>query len=220
MQGRIAFPGNPWPEGHALHDCELGATLHPELGVRLQVHLTSEDYDDDPPSLDGEDDWTSPIVWANYEGTMLSSTAWGWDRYSGIPIEGSFDPTDLTGTYTVDALDGDDVEVIEDPAFRIYLLGHDAACDHVVRLTRTDPSGVYDLRWTGRLALTYAGDPVPRHRFEAEASGLVFDTLRLIGEVETVEQARQALRRHTVHDEVWAVDDDAVARRTLTRRRG
>lgn len=32
----------------------------------------------------------------------------------------------------------------------------------------------WSLRWKGRLALTYAGDSVFRHRFEATATGLTF----------------------------------------------
>lgn len=171
---RIVFSGNPWPEGHAIAEFEWSARVEGE-DLWFDLHLVSADYYAEREIEDDEDevsDWMAPIVWGNYHRCTLSSTYWGRSAVGGFRVGplATFSPATLDGAeFAVDPFDGDgdlpdsDVE----PAFGLYLLGHDSAVDHRIRLTRRGDSDRYDLLWSGRIALSYAGDYVPRHRFEA-----------------------------------------------------
>lgn len=215
MDGRITFPGNPWPEGHAIEELELWATLHAE-GVRLQLHLESANYYAEREAPDDEsvtDDWVSPIVWGNYHRCSLSSTKWGLGEWSGIALHRALDPMALAGTYeamTVGA--GAEMDADTQP-FGIYLLGHDAVCDLLVTLVAAGP-GVFDLRWTGRIALAYAGDFEPRYSFSASAVGVSFAGLVPVG-LPTGAAVRSALERHTTSPADWVVDASTIDARLL-----
>ena len=62
---------------------------------------------------------------------------------------------------------GGEIEDSQDHAFRIHLLGHDTAVNHRIVFRRTGGSGLFDLEWTGAIALTHAGRHTPEHRLEA-----------------------------------------------------
>lgn len=57
------------------------------------------------------------------------------------------------------------------------MVGHDSVRSGDLRLKRKGTR--YEVTWTGRLALTYAGDSVFRHRFSAKAAGVVFTGFEL-----------------------------------------
>ena len=182
MNGRIHFPGNPWPNGHAVETFAWTARLVPERGLVFDLHLVSASYyaEDTPSEEDVEDDedegdWPSRIVWRNYHRCSLSSTKWSDDGFVVGTRDAPFDAALLAHhTFVVDPLapgeTADDRE-LDDAPIGVYLLGHDSVADHRITFMRRD-DGLYDLAWTGRIALTYAGGTEYKYTFTAQIPGI------------------------------------------------
>lgn len=187
MRGRIRFPGNPWPDGHPVAAFTLSAALDPRHGVGLLLHLESADYDAEGPGQESEDeaDWTAADVWTNYCSAILSNTYWGYLNAHLVRLDQPpfrrFDPSALTGQIfafdPVDALPMDWSPA--DQPFQIYLMGHDAVAEHRIAFSRGSAPGLFNIAWSGRIALAYVGDNVFRHRFEAQISDVPFAGLEL-----------------------------------------
>ncbi len=186
VPGRIHFPGNPWPEGHAL--AEFAWTVRVIDGtVWCDLHLRSADYyaERDIELDEGEDEghdssWEAPGVWGNYHRCTLSSTFWDDDGgFAVCPID-TFTPAWLDGrTFEVDTIAGGtlaDTE-LDDLAFHVYLLGHDSVANHRIAFHRVGDSDRFDITWSGDIALTYAGDDHLEHRFEARIANVPFPML-------------------------------------------
>ncbi|QIS04431.1 hypothetical protein F5X71_20740 [Nocardia brasiliensis] len=196
--GRIVFPGNPWPAGHAIEEFAWTGRLDRVGNLWFDLHLRSADYAADGlPDAPAEEapDWSAPAVWTNYHRCTLSSTYWGEDDGTGFlaatpgklfqlkaaaPQRLTADPLPIT--------EPDDLEYL---AFNIYLLGHDSVADQQVLFTRR-PDGAHDIDWHGRIALSYAGDHDFRHRFQVRTSARL-DYIRYPKAL-TAEQAYQRLR--------------------------
>jgi hypothetical protein len=185
MKGRIYFPGNPWPEGHALKELTWSVRIEPARGLFFDLNLESTEYyaerriDDDGDEEAGElrSDFEAPGVWGNYHACTLSSNRW----HHGGCLAGSDEaPLSFAGladrTFVVDDPSSPEFDEadLEARAFHIYLLGHDAVADHRIRFTLQGTTGMWNLDWTGRIALAYAGDYELRYTFRVEASELSF----------------------------------------------
>lgn len=168
---RIWFPGNPWPEGHPIKDFKWSAELRDGM-VWFHLHLKTADYDsereiEEDENEDHNSSWEAPSVWGNYHACTISSTNW---HRGGFPVCPAAD-------YTVDDLDGYEAQVDllplkedfdwDDLAFHTYLLGHDSVAAHRIKFTRRGTSDRFDIEWTGKIALVYAGDYEYRHDFRA-----------------------------------------------------
>jgi hypothetical protein len=191
MQGHILFPGNPWPDGHAVNEFSWHFEISEEAEFFLHLHLKSDDYDANDPEADeddseSEDDddessWTSKIVWGNYHTCTMSSSKWG-DQGILIPPG---KPLDFTKwgkrTFTADPLplqtDDDGEFDWEDLAFHIYLLGHDACADHRITIVQNaqNAQGRFDIDWQGKIALAYVGSTDFCHDFKATIKDAAFD---------------------------------------------
>ena len=174
MRGRILFKKNPWPKGHALETLHVAGRVDPEKGLFLDLHLRSADYEADAPALDPDDldlpDWKAVTVWGNYHRCTLSSLHWPGEA-EGLLVatpKKLLVRAQLSGRSPLRDL----AKHVETRALHIYLLGPDSVLSDDLRLARKGTQ--WSLRWKGRLALTYAGDSVFRHRFEANATGLTF----------------------------------------------
>jgi hypothetical protein len=67
---------------------------------------------------------------------------------------------------------GDEPDTDYEMAFGIYLLGHDNAAHHRIRLTPASPTAV-SLDWRGRIALRYTNARAPfNHEFHATAAAV------------------------------------------------
>ncbi|MFI7002285.1 hypothetical protein [Nocardia sp. NPDC050175] len=170
--GRIMFPGNPWPAGHAIEEFAWTGRIDENGNLWFDLHLRSAMYvaGGAPESAVADEAWSSPEVWQNYGSCTLSSTYWGEDDGTGFLAATPGDPFHLK-TLTPQRLTADPLPLIELDqleylAFNIYLLGHDSVADQEVFFTRR-PDGRHDIAWHGRIALTYVGDDDFRHRFEA-----------------------------------------------------
>lgn len=215
MRGRIRFPGNPWPDGHPVAAFTLSAALDPRHGVGLLLHLESADYDAEGPGRhdEGEASWTSPGAWENYGSATLSNTHWGYlnDQLVRLDAPGRpFTLEDLAGR--IFALDP--VETLApdwspgDQPFQIYLLGHDAVAEHRIAITAGSGPGLFDIAWSGRIALFYVGDEDFRHGFEAEIRDVPFAGFELDTDSDMPVPRREAAARallvkFVAHPEVW-----------------
>lgn len=216
MRGRIRFPGNPWPDGHPVAVFTLSAALDARCGVGLLLHLETADYDAEGPGQDdGPDaDWTSPAVWDNFQACTLSNTAWGYLNEQLVRLDQPpfrrFDPKDLAGK-TVEL---DPVAALPpgwspgDQPFQIYLLGHDAVAEHHIAFSAGSAPSLFDVRWSGRIALFYVGEEEFRHRFEAEIHDAPFQGFELDADLETPVARREAaaqtlLKRFVAHPDAW-----------------
>ena len=175
--GRIFFEGNPWPEGHAIKNFRWSTEIAGS-DVWCHLHLETADYDAERGIVDEDDatyesDWAAPSVWGNYHRCIISSDY--WDR-------GGFRLCSVTD-FTVDTVDGLRVRVDELPAdlendeerrFHVYLLGHDTVVDHHIAFTKEASTGLFSITWSGKIALTYAGEYEPKYSFRAEITGVPF----------------------------------------------
>ncbi|WP_194299409.1 hypothetical protein [Chryseobacterium bernardetii] len=115
-------------------------------------------------------------MWKNYHACTLSSNYWGEQR--GVRINKldeklDFDTVVQNDLFSNDLpsenhFDGDDL------AFNIYLLGHDSCAGHQISFSKTE-NNRYDIRWTGKIALTYAGDDEFLHDFKAQIFNAEFE---------------------------------------------
>lgn len=185
VPGRIHFPGNPWPEGHALTEFAWTARVV-DGTVWCDLHLRSADYyaERDIELDEGEDgdhdsSWKAPGVWGNYHRCTLSSTFWGDEGGFAVRPVDTFTPAWLDGrTFEVDTVAGGtlaDVE-LDALAFHVYLLGHDSVANHRIAFHRVGDSDRFDITWSGDIALTCAGDDDLEHRFEARIAEVPFPT--------------------------------------------
>ncbi|MET8152842.1 hypothetical protein ACIBSW_21935 [Actinoplanes sp. NPDC049668] len=173
MEGRIWFPGNPWPDGHRIETFDWTGRLDDLGRLFFDLTLHSAAYDeagDEDEGRDDQPDWEAPIVWNNYPRCTISSAF--WDDATGLLAATPTRPFRLAGPepqrLTADPLPVEDLDA--DPAFRVYLLGHDSVADHTLTFT-ADGTGGHHIDWIGRIALTYAGDETFRHEFRAEIRG-------------------------------------------------
>jgi hypothetical protein len=183
MHGRIWFEGNPWPEGHPLAEFAFQILLD-ESGPRLLLHLRTEEYDaeddQDVEAGDGDDDWLAKGAWGNYHACILSNTHWGVASRSAPRLDGPVPAKPETLTLEVDpASPGETLQRDQDDhAFHVYLLGHDAVGGHEIRIVKGS-ADLYEVSWSGLIALTYGGDTVFRHRFRAEIHDAEFGGFRI-----------------------------------------
>ena len=175
MEGRIWFPGNPWPDGHRVEKFEWTGRLDGLGQLWFDVTLRTASYDeagaiDDDEESDDLPEWEAPIVWNNYHRCTISSTL--WEDATGLLAATPERRFGLVGSepqrLTADPLPVEDLDA--DPAFHVYLLGHDSVADHAITFT-ADGTGGHRVDWRGRIALTYAGNEEFEHEFRAEIRG-------------------------------------------------
>jgi len=186
MTDRIVFPGNPWPTGHKIDELTWTGRLEPTTGLWFDLHLLSADYDADERNGgavdlagDSADDWTSRIVWTDYQSCILSSTKWG---HAGFLVGTESVPLALAGLATREFLVDKDHAYPDaagtkgpncddhDYAFGIYLLGHDSVAEHRIRFPYRHGGNAFGLDWRGKIALTYTDLNAPyRYGFHATA---------------------------------------------------
>lgn len=159
------FPGNPWPNGHAVTESEFSAVVREDGTLRGHLHLETEDYyanDPDPFNYDDEDldendedvDWKSRIVWNNYHSCSLSSLKWGHDGFPLVTPGQLFDIAALTGcVLDVDPLPFDfDTE----PSFGMYAQSGTTTAGHRIHFSssRETKNSLYyfNIDWTGAMS--------------------------------------------------------------------
>jgi len=174
--GRITFHGNPWPEGHPIREFTWSA-YEDDGYVWMNFDLSTATYNSERQvEQDIEQvvsDWGCAVVWMNYHSCDLSS-----DHPEGqgfkVCHQKRFTPAWLHGQeFKVDARPGRNYNP-DDLAFQIYLLGHDSCANHKISFQRVGSSNLFDITWTGKIALSYAGEYEFKHDFTAKICGVEF----------------------------------------------
>jgi hypothetical protein len=197
LPDRIIFPGNPWPNGHAIINFRWSARIEPSSGLWFDLCLESANYNADDPVKDVEEisspsNWTSRIVWRNYRNCILSSTDWNNVGFKVTRDQTLFDFDSLNRQeFRVDPLP---VREEDTPAFGIYLQGHDSAADHRISFKKLEDKNNWSIAWQGRVALTYLGDDRFINHFKALVTKTSFDGINLPLKT-TKEEAESLLRR-------------------------
>lgn len=178
---RIFFLNNPYPNGHKIKKFVWSGRLDEDEKLWFDFHLKTADYDAEDETEDEDEDedaadWEAKIVWENYNSCTLSSTHWGESK--GILIDtskGKFHFENLLKTgLSADTLPLKKNADLEELAFNIYLLGHDSCANHQLKFLK-NKADTYDIEWTGKIALTYAGDDEFQYDFIANIYNVQFD---------------------------------------------
>lgn len=180
--GRIVFPGNPWPKGHAVTAFIWTGRVDRSSGIWFDMHLQTEDYyaaDRESVEIDDEEedrlsDWEARSLWYNFHSCTISSTFWpgcGYGFLAGSKDE-QLDFKKLSKR--VFEFDPEPASLAMPRPFNIYLHGHDAVCDHCVVVKREPKKSTYSIDWKGKIALAYYGDETFRYEFAAKVAGVRF----------------------------------------------
>lgn len=184
IDNHILFPGNPWPNGHAIKDFRWSAELRKGARIWCHLHLKSEAYgasdlDQDEPASENTSNWQSKNVWNNYGSCTLSSTQWDHSGFVVGTPEEPFDLDSMSGyTFEVDSMP---FNVEDQPSFGIYCQGHDTVAGHQISFLKDDAGWAID--WSARIALTYLGGQEFDHRLIARKTGVHFDGIALSHEL-------------------------------------
>jgi hypothetical protein len=167
---------NPWEDGHLIERFLWRARVS-EGNVWFDMELRTAKYYEgsciDEDELDDKSDWESPLVWGNYHACTISSFQWH---------KGGFKVCKLS-EYSPNYLDGLELSVDENPkdlfdedamSFLAYILGHDSVANHKIKFERIKGTEQFNISWTGKIALTYAGDDELKYEFSAILNGMGF----------------------------------------------
>jgi hypothetical protein len=194
---RIYFRGNPYPKGHRIRKFVWDGRLDEDEQLWFDFHLETDDYyaeDDTEDIEEPNSDWKAKIVWGNYHSCTISSTKW---HLGGIKIQtlnGKFDFNNLQQKeLTADTLPLEADFDFDNLAFHIYLLGHDSCANHRIKFSK-NANGNFDIDWSGKIALTYAGEDEFKHDFTALIQDVIFDGFYLPNNF-GVEKAKEVFGR-------------------------
>ncbi|TXK70622.1 hypothetical protein [Paenibacillus sp. N3.4] len=178
-----------------------------EDGLWFDLYLESADYDEENNELDSQDDeavsdWQAKIVWNNYHSCTLSSTY--WEEASGFQVGKELNQFGIrqlgSKEYNVDPLSKYD---FDNPSFNIYLLGHDSVAEHRIHFSEKELKQ-FDIKWDGKIALTYAGQYEFLHSFEANLLNVSFQGFDIPEEVSD-KRALELLEIFTVESEIYTI---------------
>ena len=195
--GRILFPGNPWPKGHAITGFKWTGRVERGTGVWFDLHLeTAEYYAEDPKSHanyiddeddDSADDWSSKTIWCNYHSCTISSTKW-LGNGTGFLAGTKESPLDFAKLGKKEfAIDDAPRDLSPPRPFAIYLTGHDSVSSHRIRFKPEASQKLFKIEWSGKIALSYAGSDEFKHTFNAKLSGVRFDGIVMPRELSNFE---------------------------------
>lgn len=188
--GRIYFPGNPWPKGHAIKRFEWTGRVERSTGIWFDLHLETESYyandkkgsNEDDDEEESSDEWRSKTLWYNFHSCTLSSTNWGGQTY-GFLAGSATEPLDWKSmkrrTFAFDQKPANRLQLSR--PFHIYLLGHDGVGGHKIEIKREAKKKTYTMGWCGRIALFYSGYDKFLYQFNAQVAGIPFDGILFPG---------------------------------------
>lgn len=218
--GRIWFPGNPWPNGHALKQPQLFAQFDncfhewgSAPGAYLRLQIESENYYAEWSDAEVEaaykaeeveidqgvdrPNWQSYIVWQNYHSCRIGDNAEilignDLNKFTADWFEGK--------SLKFDPVDGVMcAKEHDDLAFHCYILGHDSVADHKISIRNGRTPWTIDMDWRGKVALTYIGDDEFKYDFRAEVRNAPFLGFR--GPRETTRTTRRGLLGRKIETE-------------------
>lgn len=225
--GRIRFPGNPWPKGHAITNFQWSGRIERGTGIWFDLHLeTAKYYADDPKSHanycdddedddDSTDDWTSKTVWCNYHSCTISSTKWVGNG-TGFLAGTKNAPLDFGKLgKKVFAFDDNPEDLSPPRPFGIYLTGHDSVSGHHIRFKPEKSKSTFSVEWSGKITLSYGGSDEFKYSFKASLSNIRFEGIELphnVSKFEAMVLAEPFLR--DVHS-AWKISETKDGLRLL-----
>jgi hypothetical protein len=176
-ESRIYFLGNPWSEGHLLKTFKwtakrLGNDVWFDLYLVTQRYYAEREAEDNPAD---DSDWAAPIVWNNFNKCTISSMDSPQGGFKVCAL-GDYSPAFVDGLVVQVDSGLSRIEESDDLAFSIYLLGHDAVACHEIQFVQKE-SGLFDIEWRGKIALTYVGESALDHGFVARIKNAPFPAL-------------------------------------------
>ena len=197
MTDRIFFAGNPWPKGHRIKKFSWTGSLDPERGIRFEFDLETDDYYAESEGNDAEDegDWKSTVVWGNYHRCHLHAN----QGFLAGTVKNKLSLEELTGrVFKVDTRPKE----WDDAAFHVYLLGHDSVAAHEITFGKRKRDGSFQIDWTGKICLSYAGRTKYQYRFEVHIASASFGGISVPEELDGA-RARAALASCVVDVSDW-----------------
>ncbi|WP_353165237.1 hypothetical protein [Empedobacter brevis] len=182
---KIYFSNSPFTNGHKVIDFVWSARLDENFDLWLDLHLESDNYDEEEEykdDLDEIDDISQENaekqLWINYDHAIISSTYW---NNKGIKIE-LVDQLDFSllnkKVYEVDPLPID-LDQPEELAFGVSMLGNDTIAQHEITFLDTDELGVFDIKWKGKIANTYLGETDFNYDFYVYMKNIKFNGIKV-----------------------------------------
>ncbi len=175
MPNRIYFLNNPYPNGHLIKEFVWTGRIIPDKGIYFDFHLETEEYCKETPrnNPDEDIDWESPGVWENYGQCTISSYFYGNE---GILIGSKDKPFNFqeicNSVIYADTLTNAKELIKQDTGFHIYILGHDSCANHRFELIGKDKK--HSIKWSGKIALSYAGQNEYKYDFQAIINDVTF----------------------------------------------
>lgn len=215
---KIYFTNSPFTNGHKVNDFVWSARLDEQLNLWMDLHLESDHYDqeeeykDDLEEIDDvSEENVEKALWVNYGHCVLSSTYW---ENKGIPIDSKAFPLNFeelnSKTLLIDELPID-LEKQADLAFGISMLGNDTPANHEITFLDTEEFGVFDIKWKGKVANTYADEKTFDYDFYVYMKNIKFAGVKVHPEVSKV-KAEEFFQKNFVHnDEFELIEEEELS---------
>ena len=108
-------------------------------------------------------------------------------------------------TIKVDNLDEPSKFHRDEPSFGTYLLGYDSLADHKIIFVKKHSSSIYDIEWSGKIALTYSGDYEFKHHYFARIEKAKFEGFSFEGEITDEE-----ISKYLVNTQLFEVNEKII----------
>lgn len=195
--GRICFPGNPWPQGHAILKCGWSGRVERATGIWFDLHLESEAYYaadkekgiEPPEEAPNLPPLASRTLWYNHHACVLSSTEWLGRAY-GFRAGSKEEPLSFKRisqkTFSFDHVPGNGT--LPRP-FGIYRWGHEDTAYHTITFERERKTQAFHIHWEGSIInFDFAEDSSDSpDSFIADLTGIEFEGIKF--PLETTEEA-------------------------------
>ncbi len=146
-------------------------------------------------------------MWANSGSCWIDSTG-EWE--TGFLVGDSTNPFSFeqlgSTKYHPDPLEPiDNYWDNEDRSFAANILDHDYVGGHSISF-RKQPTGLYTIDWTGKIALTNQGDFEFNHEFSVQASDVKFHGVRFPTRLK-LSEARAELAKYVVDIDMFSIEN-------------
>ena len=184
---KIYFRNSPYINGHKVVDFVWNARLDENFNVIMDLHLESDQYDEEDEYTDAIEDiddisaeTTEKSLWINYDHCIVSSNFWG---NKGIKLETDSEQLDFKNlnnkTFQLDTLPVDLTKDEGDFAFGISMLGKDIIANHEITFIDTEEFGVFDIKWKAKVANVYLGEDTFDYDFYTYMKNIRFAGIKI-----------------------------------------
>lgn len=192
---KIYFSNSPYTNGHKVVDFVWNARLDEDFKLRFDLHLESDQYDEEDEYTDVIEDiddisveTTEKSLWINYDHCIISSSFW---ENKGIAInteKSKLDFKDLNNTtFLLDPLPVNLSQEESEYAFGISMLGKDIIADNELTFIDTEEFGVFDIKWKAKVANVYLGESSFDYDFYTYMKNIRFGGIKIDNALDIME---------------------------------